>query len=202
MKAKNIHEMTSEELTKKLAELKDELFKVAPIVLVKVSPMADIKLNLSLLPQTSQIHIVSVDNECKELLFLLFFFGFGQPNGQRIITPSFFTHFYHSFRNNSGFGLPPETPLWGWGMWTADSRALCLPLPEEGKSPLESPSAVSAQSALKAPSYAPAGVSPASPEKPRKSPHGREFCGSSNAENQECKIAKSSCAYTLTSFLR
>ena len=28
MKAKNIHEMTSEELTKKLAELKDELFKL------------------------------------------------------------------------------------------------------------------------------------------------------------------------------
>ncbi len=54
-----------------IVELKDELFKVAPIVLVKVSPMADIKLNLSLLPQTSQIHIVSVDNECKELLFVL-----------------------------------------------------------------------------------------------------------------------------------
>ncbi|MBQ3496438.1 MAG: 50S ribosomal protein L29 [Clostridia bacterium] len=28
MKAKNIHEMTSEELTKKLAELKDELFNL------------------------------------------------------------------------------------------------------------------------------------------------------------------------------
>ncbi|MBQ3521779.1 MAG: SAM-dependent methyltransferase, partial [Bacteroidales bacterium] len=54
-----------------IVELKDELFKIAPIVLVKVSPMADIKLNLSLLPQTSQIHIVSVDNECKELLFVL-----------------------------------------------------------------------------------------------------------------------------------
>ena len=28
MKARNIHEMTSEELTKKLAELKDELFNL------------------------------------------------------------------------------------------------------------------------------------------------------------------------------
>lgn len=54
-----------------IIELKEELFKTAPAILVKVSPMADIKLNLSLLPETSEIHIVSVDNECKELLFLL-----------------------------------------------------------------------------------------------------------------------------------
>ena len=54
-----------------IIELKEELFKIAPTILVKVSPMADIKLNLSLLPETAEIHIVSVDNECKELLFLL-----------------------------------------------------------------------------------------------------------------------------------
>ena len=68
-----------------------------------------------------------------------------------------------------GYGLLPETPLWGWGMWTADSRALCLPLPKEGKSPLESPSAVSAHSASEVPSYAPAGVFSASSGSPRKS---------------------------------
>ncbi len=54
-----------------LLELKEELFRLAPFLLVKVSPMADIKLNLRLLPETVQIHIISVDNECKELLFLL-----------------------------------------------------------------------------------------------------------------------------------
>ena len=34
-------------------------------------PMADIKLNLKLLPNTTAVHIVSVDNECKELLFVI-----------------------------------------------------------------------------------------------------------------------------------
>ena len=54
-----------------LIELKEELFKQAPIIVAKVSPMADIKLNLNLLPETEEIHIISVDNECKELLFVL-----------------------------------------------------------------------------------------------------------------------------------
>lgn len=54
-----------------LTILKEELFRIAPYLLVKVSPMADLKLNIRLLPETSEIHVVSVDNECKELLFLL-----------------------------------------------------------------------------------------------------------------------------------
>lgn len=54
-----------------IVELKEELLKQASVILVKVSPMADIKLNLGLLPETSAVYIVSVGNECKELLFLL-----------------------------------------------------------------------------------------------------------------------------------
>lgn len=54
-----------------IIELQDKLFEVSPYILVKVSPMADITLNLKLLPKTSKVYIVSVDNECKELLFLL-----------------------------------------------------------------------------------------------------------------------------------
>lgn len=54
-----------------IIELKKELLKQTPVILVKVSPMADIKLNLGLLPETSAVYIVSVGNECKELLFLL-----------------------------------------------------------------------------------------------------------------------------------
>lgn len=51
--------------------LQELLFSASRYILVKVSPMADIKLNLKHLPFTSQVHVVSVDNECKELLFLL-----------------------------------------------------------------------------------------------------------------------------------
>ena len=52
-------------------ELQDQLFAISRYVLVKVSPMADIKLNLKYLPNTRAVYIVTVDNECKELLFLL-----------------------------------------------------------------------------------------------------------------------------------
>lgn len=54
-----------------IAALKSMLFEHAPLVLVKLSPMLDITLALQQLPETTQIHVVSVDNECKELLYLL-----------------------------------------------------------------------------------------------------------------------------------
>ena len=52
-------------------DLQEHLFAISRHVLVKVSPMADIKLNLKYLPKTRAVYIVTVDNECKELLFLL-----------------------------------------------------------------------------------------------------------------------------------
>lgn len=54
-----------------VVELQEKMFEVSPNILVKVSPMADISLNLKLLPKTSAVYVVTVDNECKELLFLL-----------------------------------------------------------------------------------------------------------------------------------
>lgn len=39
-------------------------------LMVKLSPMLDITLAHEGMPQTTQIHVVSVDNECKELLFI------------------------------------------------------------------------------------------------------------------------------------
>ena len=54
-----------------VVDLQEKMFEVSPNILVKVSPMADISLNLKLLPKTSAVYVVTVDNECKELLFLL-----------------------------------------------------------------------------------------------------------------------------------
>lgn len=47
------------------------LQKKAQKVIAKFSPMLDIKHTLNLLPQTSEIHVVSIKNECKELIFIL-----------------------------------------------------------------------------------------------------------------------------------
>ena len=52
-------------------ELQERMFAVSRYILVKVSPMADIKLNMKHLPKTRAVYVVAVDNECKELLFLL-----------------------------------------------------------------------------------------------------------------------------------
>lgn len=54
-----------------IGSIKSDLFKHAPLLLVKLSPMLDISLALQQLPETTQVHVVSVDGECKELLFML-----------------------------------------------------------------------------------------------------------------------------------
>lgn len=52
-------------------ELKEDLFAACKYILVKVSPMADIKLNLKELSNIEKVYTVAVNNECKELLFLI-----------------------------------------------------------------------------------------------------------------------------------
>lgn len=52
-------------------QLKPILLENARRIIVKISPMADINETLRLLPETSEVHILSVKNECKELLFVL-----------------------------------------------------------------------------------------------------------------------------------
>lgn len=54
-----------------LPKLLPELFSLSPLVIAKLSPMADIRLTLELLPHTTEVHVLSVRNECKELLFVM-----------------------------------------------------------------------------------------------------------------------------------
>lgn len=54
-----------------VASIKAHLFTKSALLLVKLSPMLDISLALKQLPETTEVHVVSVDGECKELLFLL-----------------------------------------------------------------------------------------------------------------------------------
>ena len=54
-----------------LTSILPEIHKRKANCLIKVSPMLDIERALTTLPNVSEIHVVSVRNECKELLFLL-----------------------------------------------------------------------------------------------------------------------------------
>ena len=48
-----------------------ELLRIAPRILLKASPMADIRVLLSELPEAAEVRIVSHNNECKEVLLLM-----------------------------------------------------------------------------------------------------------------------------------
>ena len=50
---------------------KDLLLRKSCLLMLKLSPMLDIKRALAQLPETCEVHVVAVDGECKELLFLL-----------------------------------------------------------------------------------------------------------------------------------
>lgn len=51
--------------------LEELLLQKAKRVMIKLSPMLDLTLALRSLPHTYEVHVVSVQNECKELLLLL-----------------------------------------------------------------------------------------------------------------------------------
>lgn len=51
-----------------VAELEALLLSKANRVMIKLSPMLDLSLALKELKHTQEIHILSVNNECKELL--------------------------------------------------------------------------------------------------------------------------------------
>ena len=54
-----------------ITALRPELLRIAPCILLKASPMADIRVLLSELPEAAEVHILSSDNECKEVLVLM-----------------------------------------------------------------------------------------------------------------------------------
>lgn len=57
--------------TPDISALKGALLQKARFLLVKLSPMLDIRATLKLFPETAQVHVVALRNEVKELLFLL-----------------------------------------------------------------------------------------------------------------------------------
>ena len=54
-----------------LLEIRDILLEKCNTLLIKLSPMFDISSALEVFPECKQVHVVSVKNECKELLLLI-----------------------------------------------------------------------------------------------------------------------------------
>ena len=59
------------ECTPNLVELQELMLQKSRRVMVKLSPMLDISQALKVLHGVSEVHVVAVDNECKELLYLM-----------------------------------------------------------------------------------------------------------------------------------
>ena len=60
-----------EDCSPDLTQLKVQLLEKADRVMIKYSPMLDISLAVKTVGDVSEVHVVSVENECKELLFIL-----------------------------------------------------------------------------------------------------------------------------------
>ena len=60
-----------EHLRPRLAELETELTSKARNVMIKLSPMLDLTLALQTLHHVNEVHVVSANGECKELLLIL-----------------------------------------------------------------------------------------------------------------------------------
>ena len=92
-----------------LPKLLEAMFRVAPKVIAKLSPMVDIAHTISQLSHVRSVHILSVKNECKELLFVM------ERDGQTGIEP--FVPAYHCVNFNTKGELscfsfqPDEEPL-------------------------------------------------------------------------------------------
>lgn len=54
-----------------VTRLKEQLLEKAERVMIKYSPMLDIALAVKTLSDVREVHVVSVENECRELLFIL-----------------------------------------------------------------------------------------------------------------------------------
>ena len=54
-----------------VAQLSTTLLAKAPNVMIKLSPMMDVSAAITELPRTCEVHIIAVENECKEILLLL-----------------------------------------------------------------------------------------------------------------------------------
>jgi len=60
-----------DECVPNIIQLTPEIFNIANKILIKTAPLLDIKQSLRDLKNTTQIWIVSVENDCKEVLYLL-----------------------------------------------------------------------------------------------------------------------------------
>lgn len=60
-----------EDYSPNVIELHETMLNTAPIVMIKTSPVLDYNDVISKLPNVAEVHVVAVDNEVKELLYIL-----------------------------------------------------------------------------------------------------------------------------------
>ncbi len=110
--------------TPNVLELRDELLQKADRVMLKLSPMLDWRKAVEDLGHVSEVHIVSVDNECKELLLLLMSDEkplrlFCVNNDQMFETSALFNETSSICHHPSSFLFEPNAPIMKAGCFAA-----------------------------------------------------------------------------------
>jgi hypothetical protein len=94
-----------------IINLYPDLKRIARYLVIKLSPMMDISLLLRLFPEVNEIHVLSVDSECKELL-LVFDFLSHIPNVQFYAVELSGNKFEYIFEKDDeleiNYGLPQK----------------------------------------------------------------------------------------------
>ncbi|MDR0750791.1 MAG: class I SAM-dependent methyltransferase [Tannerellaceae bacterium] len=89
-----------------LPALLPALLQRAPRVIAKLSPMADIRQTLELLPGAREAHVVSVRNDCKELLFVM-----GRPEAEHPLAITCINYTAEGKEETFAFTLQQEKQL-------------------------------------------------------------------------------------------
>lgn len=100
-----------DECTPNIIELAPAIFELADKILIKASPLLDIKQSLKDLKYVSKVWVVSVDNDCKEVLYLLKNGNTKEPQINTINLTKTDQEFHFNFLEESGTNSSYSEPL-------------------------------------------------------------------------------------------
>ena len=86
-------------------------FNKSDNILIKTSPLLDLKEGIRQLPHTLKVYVVSVDNECKEVLFLLNAGFSGEPQIICVNLPNQTQNFEFTFKEEDSTIVEFDNPL-------------------------------------------------------------------------------------------
>lgn len=107
----NLRVFKLDECTPNIIALAPEIFKIADKILVKTAPLLDIKQTLKDLQHVTNVWVISVNNDCKEVLYLLEKDKTVEPKIHTINLANFNQKFDFDYQKESSANIELSLPL-------------------------------------------------------------------------------------------